>query len=312
MSKNYITSTQYKLAVEKNGTLVNDDTLKMAINDKCFFYLVDEAGRKIKETDTIVKSECLVYYWGHNTQNYKVKLKFDEDNGYQYDVYNKMLPDHLVYTDSDAEEIGFLPTCEIHYKLYANGELWKHYVKPVFLDILPPKPEIKILDQTLIANPDGIDFPIVTLRFNAKDFDYGYLVINADGNNYLWFDSLLYAKDVPCTMIVDRGFPESGYKFETYNENGVSSSKWVYPDFSSTDIKKNIIKEGISISSRHGVLSVKTTDNVICIQIFNLSGSLYASSQNKNEQEFNLPNGLYILKIIYKDGSHLIQKITVN
>lgn len=311
-SKNNITSTQYKLVVEKNGALVKDDTVKMAINDKCLFYLVDETGKKIEETDTIVKPECLVYYSGHNTQNYEVKLKSDEDNGYQYNVYNKMLPDHLVYTDSDAEEIGFLPTCEIHYKLYANGELWKQYVKPVFLNILPPKPGIEILDQTLIANPGGVDFPIVTLRLNAKNFDYGYLLINADEHSYLGYDSLLYTKDVPCTMIVDRGFPESGYKFETYNENGVASSKWVYPDFSSTDIKKNIIKERISISSRHGVLSVKTTDDVISIQIFNLSGSLYASSQNTSEQEFNLPNGFYILKVIFKDGSHLIQKITVN
>jgi hypothetical protein len=296
-----------RIGAKVNGNLIVSDTVTLKDSDKCTFYLVDGSGNKA-EIPSSWNMRWNLNMKGIHIHDTSLPINSTDSKEAILDVKPKFMDKEFAIWETGGE--GY----STHATITCNGNDLDNfnYKLHVYFDVLPQKPELKIVKQIIRTDESG-SYPVTTLWLMAKKFDWGYVRVTdptAGGGSYTAY-SIDTDSIMPLLIDIDFGYEMSGYRFYIINTYGAMCGDWIYPDSSITDVNVEETKNAINIMANDGFCSISSEETMKNINIYDAEGRLCLAEKDKSDCAIPLNKGLYIVNIITDKGKRINKKLII-
>lgn len=320
----FILLSQYSFAIDYNKLKIaatinnkNNVTEQIILQDKdsISLFLIDENGNKF-DSDKNLKIDWWIIL-DANGDTFKKNLQSDNHckvsfkvTPSTFDINNSI--SNLIFIDGYPRYEGIFPRGEIQCTLYTEYKNYTYHLK-MGLNVLPPAPEVELL-ETYIKEEGGNSFPVAIFKINAKNFDQGRMCISdpeRPGHEYFVDEFIDENKTMPVIFTCDYFIEGAGFRFESWNDYGCTSSYPIYvtPTASVTNLFSE--NENINIHIQNGSLNIKSKCNMKKIYVSDLKGHIILNESQKNNATCYLKRGIYLIKVIQDNSKTTNYKILI-
>lgn len=309
-----------------NGKEAAADTLLLNDNDSCELFV---EHIKSGENNSFAPLEASCYEWYIQYHSISGELKSELINGehsnslsfrVKPNLWNKKFANENILGFPGNVAGDFIGTDVNIVCVNKSADCGKVNLSrctvPIKYDVLPPTPVLE-MDSLYLYTADEYDltYSVANINVWACDYDVAIFVIYRDDWPYAIEQTINEPVCSPFTLTVDYCLPGDSFRLEAYNEYGCSGSNLLMPDWGIISSIKEEIKEDFNLFVRRGELNIGFDDEIAKVMLSDLQGIVCAQIIPATKEPIkivNVPNGMYILTIIKRNGGKFSKLVTIN